>query len=224
MQCCTRVLALAGMVLFGSFQPAGAAGFAVQPVLVETKDGSGSLSVSNPGDQRLYIEASIFRWSHDPDGKDMLERAADAIASPPATWIEAGAAYNFRIRVPKAEAGKESSYRVLVTQVPSRSEIVSGQVTMAVTQSIPVFAEPPDLLPPLLTGAIAGTSQLLLRNRGGRRLKVVGITQGGELLAQGLVGYVLGQSALLVRLAGPIHAGRVDVMTDLGPRPLDLKD
>ncbi len=222
--CCARASVLAGMALIALSQPAGAAGFAVHPLLVETQDGSGELSVSNPGDRRLYVEASIFRWSHDADGKDVLERVSEAIASPPAAWVEAGAEYRFRILVPQAKVGEEGSYRVLLAQVPSRGELASGQVTMAVTQSIPVFAEPLDLLPPQLTGEMAGPDQLLLRNAGGRRLKVVGITQSGALLAHGLVGYALGRSALLVHLAGPIHAGRLDVMTDLGPRLIDLKE
>ncbi len=212
------------MVLTAPCQPSLAAGFSVRPVSIDTQDGTGSLSVSNPSDSRLYVEAAIFRWSQDAGGKDVLEPTADAIASPPAAWIEAGAEYRFRFKVPKARPGGESSYRLLLTQVPSRNELASGRVVATVTQSIPVFAEPTNLAPPALTGELAGPDQLRLHNDGGRRLKIVGITQNGELLARGLVGYVLGRSSLLVHLLRPVHPGRVEVTTDLGPRLIELKE
>lgn len=151
----------------------------------------------------------------------MLEPSTDAIVSPPATWLEPHGEYRIRLRVPTPPPGKELPFRLVLTQVPSREDIVSGHVVLAVTQSIPVFAEPEALPPPSLNAPIGGPRQLVFRNDGGRRIRVSHIVQDGRDLMPGLAGYVLGGSALHVDLNAPIHRGRIEFDTDLGPRALD---
>lgn len=74
-----------------------AAGFEVRPVLVETTDGLGSLTVSNPGETRIYIQGTLRAWSYDDDGVEQLIDASNVIVSPPATWIEPESEYRFRL-------------------------------------------------------------------------------------------------------------------------------
>jgi fimbrial chaperone protein len=217
----SSALALIGAAAVMAPAAASAEGFEMRPLLIETSDGLGSLTVSNPGNRRIYIEASIYKWLKGPDGADVLEPSPDAIVSPPATWLEPRSEYRVRLRVPTPPPGKELPFRLVLTQVPSRDDIVSGHVVLAVTQSIPVFAEPDALPPPSLNARVGGPQRLILRNDGGRRVRVSRIVQDGRELMPGLAGYVLGGSALQVDLKAPIHRGRIQFDTDLGPRTLD---
>ena len=196
----------------------------MRPVSVETTDGNGALSVSNPGANPIYVEAAIYRWTHDASGADLLAHLDEAIVSPAGTWIGSQAEYRFRFKVPKATSGPEATYRVLLTQVPSRDELAAGRVVTAVTQSIPVFVQPDALAPPVLSGVFVNEHLILIRNAGGRRLRIIGLSQEGQSVATGLVGYALGDSTLRVALRLPVHAGRLDVATDLGPRSIDLRE
>lgn len=200
-----------------------AAGFEVRPVLVETGNGLGLLTVSNPGDTRIYIQGTLYRWSHNADGVDALAEAPDAIVSPPATWLEPKSEYRIRIKVPKAPPGQELAFRLLLTEVPERDAITSGSVVMAVTQSIPVFSQAAMLKSPSLSATITG-STLSIRNSGGRHLRIAQLTQDGQILKSGLVGYALSGSTLTVKLSAPIHTGRIAFTSDLGPQFIDVTE
>ncbi len=212
--------------LVAAFVPtaAFAGGFEVRPLAVESGDGTGALTVSNPGERRTYVEASIFRWTNGADGADVLESAPDAVVSPPAIWLEAEAEYRFRFKVPKADPGAEGTWRVVFTQVPSRDDLVSGHIVFAISQSVPIFAEPDSLKPPSLSARLLAPDRVAIRNDGGRRLRIAHLVQDGQVLVAGLAGYVLGGSTLVLKLAAPAHSGRIEATTDLGARWIDVRE
>jgi fimbrial chaperone protein len=196
-----------------------AAGFEIRPVLVETTDGLGVLTVSNPGATRIYLQGTLYGWSYSADGVEVLEAISNVIVSPPATWIEPSSEYRFRLRVPQAAPGQELSFRLLLAEVPTRDAFTNGAVVMAVTQSIPIFSQGKSLKPPSLSATIAG-STLSIRNSGGRHVRIAQLKQDDQVVKDGLVGYALSGATLTVPLTAPVRPGRIEFTTDLGPQTI----
>jgi len=203
--------------------PARADGFDARPVIIETRDGLGAIVITNPGDRRIYLETIVYDWSQDVAGHDVLAEADAAIASPPAMWVGPHSTYNLRVRLPVSEGGRERAYRVLIKQLPDRSDITAGRIVFALTQSLPAFAEPADLQPPALRGRLVDARHILISNDGGRRARIANIAQDGHIVAPGLNGYALSHSAVEILLPSPVHAGAIDLETDAGRKTLALR-
>ena len=206
--------------LFACAGVARADGFDVRPVTIEAHDGQASFTVSNPGDIKIYMAVTVNEWTQDAGGRDVLRESSTAIASPPGMWVGPRSSYMVRLRFPVPTGERESSYRVSVQNVPDRSQIAAGRVVFAVTQNLPAFSQPANLSPPDLRGSLDG-GKLRLTNNGGRRARISGVAQDGRKLAEGLLGYALGGSSLMLDVRP--HAGRVEVATDLGMRTLDIR-
>ena len=204
-------------------QPAHANGFDARPVTVETRDGLGSIVVTNPGDRKIYLETQVYDWSQDASGQNVLTESDAAVASPPAMWVGPHSTYNLRVKLPPGAPGQERAYRVMIKQLPDRSDIVAGRIVFALTQSLPAFAEPADLAPPGLSGRFADARHIMISNDGGRRARLANVTQDGRVVAPGLVGYALPHSVLAVLLPVPVHTGPIEVETDVGRRTVDLR-
>ena len=131
--------------------------------------------------------------------------------------------YNLRIKLPSGAPGQERAFRVVVKQLPDRSDIVAGRVVFALTQSLPAFAEPADLQPPALRARLIDAQRILILNDGGRRARLANIAQDGRIVAPGLVGYALSRSTLAVALLTPIRPGSIEVETDVGRRTLEVR-
>lgn len=217
--------ALAIVIAFTAIEafPAWAEGFDARPVLIETRDGLGAIVITNPGDRKIYLETLVYDWSQDAAGHDVLSESDAAIASPPAMWVGPHSTYNLRVRLPTSEGGRERAYRVLIRQLPDRSDITAGRIVFALTQSLPAFAEPADLQPPVLRGRLIDARHLLISNDGGRRARIANITQDGRVIAPGLNGYALSHSALEVLLPTNAHAGVIEFETDLGRKTLAVR-
>jgi P pilus assembly chaperone PapD len=198
--------------------PCRAGGYEVRPLFVETQDGFGAVTVTNTAPQPLYIEAAIYSWSKSPDGEDRYAPDPDAIVSPPGTWIEPQQAYRLRLRVHLPPSGHEAAWRVVITQVPSHADLLTGNVVFAISQNVPVFASTGPLRGPSIAARLEAPRRLVLSNDGDRRLKVWRVVQDGQVLVPGLAGYVLPGARLPVVLKSPAHAGRIEFETDLGSR------
>ena len=126
-------IGFAALLSVAPLQQGFAAGFEVHPLKIETTSGLGTLSVSNPGDVRIYIEGIIYRWSQNAEGADVLDAAPGAVVSPPAIWVEPHTEYRIRFQVPKAPPKGEGYYRILLTQIPVPKAAVGDHVMIAVT-------------------------------------------------------------------------------------------
>lgn len=213
-----------GLALIASAShPTRAEGFDARPVLIETRDGLGAIIITNPGDRKIYLETLVYDWSQNAAGHDVLSESDAAIASPPAMWVGPHSTYNLRVKLPTSEGGRERAFRVLIRQLPDRSDITAGRIVFALTQSLPAFAEPADLQPPVLRGQLIDARHLLISNDGGRRARIANIAQDGRVLAPGLNGYALSHSALEVLLPTNVHAGAIEFETDVGRKTLALR-
>ena len=204
--------------------PLRAQSFEVRPVLIETRDGIASVTVTNPTDRRIYIRSTIMDWGRSGSGEDALTESREAVASPPATWIEPRGTYNLRLRLPAPPRdGAERPFRVVLQNLPDRQDMSGGRVVFAITQSIPAFYQRGELAAPSLSGRVVGQRQIRISNDGGRRVRISQVSQGGQVLGSGLLGYALPGTSLLVNLtAGSVRPGRIEVQTDLGLRFVDL--
>jgi fimbrial chaperone protein len=198
-------------------------GFNARPVLIETRGGVTSITITNPGDRRIYLENAVYEWKADAAGKEILTESPAAIVSPPAMWVQPGATYNLRVQLPQA-SDRELAFRVILQQIPDRSEIQSGRVVLALTQRLPAFSELADLPPPaVLRAQIVDPQRLLITNDGGRRARIADITADGRTVAPGLVGYALAHSSLAVTLKSPVRPGKIELDTEQGRRVVDLR-
>jgi len=218
------VVALAEAVcLGGSARPSCADGFTAMPVTIETRSDFASITITNPGDHKMYLENAVYEWTADSLGHEKLAESETAIASPPAMWVQPRATYNLRIHLPPA-TDNELAFRVVIQQVPDRSEIQAGRIVFALTQRLPAFSEPAEApAPPALSARIVDPQHLLITNEGGRRARLADITVDGRVVAAGLVGYALAHSSLAIALKSPISPGKIGVETDLGHRDVDLR-
>ena len=214
---------VAAACLGGAPRSSCAEGFNARPVLIETRGGVSSITITNPGDRRIYLENAVYEWKADSVGQEILTESAAAIVSPPAMWVQPGATYNLRVQLPPA-TDRELAFRVIIQQIPDRSEIQAGRVVLALTQRLPAFSEPADLPPPaVLHARIVDPLHLLITNEGGRRARLADITAEGRNVAPGLVGYALAHSSLAVTLKSPVRPGKIEVDTEQGRRVVDLR-
>jgi len=192
-------------------------------VTIETHGGNvASITITNPGDRKIYLQNSVHEWHQDASGHDVLTESSAAIISPPGMWIQPGATYNLRIQLPSA-SDRELAFRAILQQLPDKSEIQAGRIVFAVTQSLPAFSEPAQLTPPALWGRLIDPQHLLITNDGGRRARLADIKADGQLVGPGLVGYALAHSSVLVALRSPVRAGKIEIETDQGRRIVDLR-
>ena len=214
---------IAGLAALVAPAPGRADGFDARPILIESQDGLGAVVITNPGERKIYLETQIFDWSQDAAGKDVLTESDGAFASPPAMWVAPHSTYNLRVKLPKGAPGQERAFRVMIKQLPERSDITAGRIVFALTESLPAFAEADAMAPASLHARITGPRSIMISNDGGRRARLSDIVQDGRTIAPGLVGYALQHSALNVPLAAAAHAGAIDLETDGGHRTLDLR-
>src|SRR6266851_3813548 len=197
-------------------QQSKAAGFDARPVTIEARGGNvASITVTNPGDRKIYLQNSVHDWHQDGSGRDVLTESSTAIISPPGMWMPPGATYNLRVQLPPA-SDRELAFRVILQQLPDKSEIQAGRIVFAVTQSLPAFSEPTQLTPAALRAHLVDPHHLMITNDGGRRARLADIKAGGQLVGPGLVGYALAHSSVLVALKSPVRGGSVEIETDQG--------
>ena len=198
-------------------------GFDARPVTIETRDGLASIVLTNPGDRKIYLETQVYDWSQDAAGQNVLIESETAVASPPAMWVAPHSTYNLRVKLPAGAPGQERAFRVMIKQLPDRSDIQAGRIVFALTQSLPAFVEPADLGPPSLRGRFIDPRRVLISNDGVRRARIANISQDGRVVASGLIGYALGRSALAIVLPESIHPGIIEVETDVGRRTMEVR-
>jgi|SRR5215470_9372840 len=185
--------------------PAAAGTLEVQPVLVDvTAPGAAStVTLRNEGATAITAQIRVFRWSL-VDGQEKLEPTNDVVASPPSVSLTPKGQYVTRVvRVSKQPIAGEESYRLLIDQLPDRSQQKSGSVNLLMRYSIPVFFGTHNRKNPAVTWSLAMTGDkmtLTARNSGERRLRISQLTlrdSNGHSVSfgTGLAGYALGQSA-----------------------------
>ena len=210
-------LAMAGgLVVPGVVTMAHAAQLHVRPISIElvAPAQASKVILTNRGKTPIAAQARLFRWTQ-KNGRDVLERTRMVVASPPLLKMKPGRAHVVRIvRLAKTPVRGEESYRLIVDEIPQKRLKGSG-VVFALRYSIPVFFQQPGATPPKLSWRavrVKGGVLLEATNAGQlhERISDLRLTlPGGRTLviAKGLAGYVLGNSARTWRVRRHLKAG-----------------
>jgi fimbrial chaperone protein len=144
MMSCRNVVirVLAAILLAVAMRMAAAAqSLSVLPVNVLMGPGqqASSLTVTNQGSTKTAIQIRAFAWNQDGD-QDVLTSSDLVVVSPPIATIPPGASQVVRLILREPPPVRESTYRILLDQIPPPSE--PGVVHVVLRLSIPIFAQP----------------------------------------------------------------------------------
>src|SRR5690606_35050558 len=89
-------------------------------LFIDAERNADGLTLSNSGAQSLYAQVRVFRWSQ-VDGEDRLEPTTDVAISPPMVELPLGGEQLVRVIRPISPPTEmESSYRVIVDEIPTQ--------------------------------------------------------------------------------------------------------
>jgi fimbrial chaperone protein len=187
----------------------------VLPVNIQMAPGQKATTVTviNKGDSETAIQIRAYAWNQ-PDGEDQLTTSDAVLVSPPLTSIAAGASQVVRLVLRQPPQGRESTYRIVLDQIPPPA--VPGTVRVVLRMSIPIFAQPAARAIPHVYFHIERDAEkifLVALNDGGRheaiREIVLSTSDGRKLKTQ--------PSASPYVLAGATRRWSIDAQ---GPLPL----
>ena len=120
---------------------AGAQSLSVLPVNVflAPEQNAATLTVTNHGDHETAIQIRPYAWNQ-ADGNDQLDATHTLVVSPPIATIAPGATQVVRLILREPAQNRESTYRIIVDQIPPAAE--PGMVHVVLRLSIPIFAQP----------------------------------------------------------------------------------
>jgi len=207
--CARRTLACAAAFLFllavGALS-ANAASLQVSPLSIEFDGGETSalVRIKNVSDSAEHLQVRVMSWRQQ-NGQDVLEPTRDIVASPPIARLAPGAEQVVRIiRASRDAAPSESTYRLLISQVPAARSVATSGVAILMQYSLPVFVASSRPAPANIrwqTEVVEDEISIKAFNLGGRRERVVGLrveNNGKEAVGElnGLAGYVLARSSM----------------------------
>ena len=180
----------------------------IEPVSIRMNPSSMSatLTVTNKSSEGMAFQVRGFTWTQH-DGHDALAPTDQLLLSPPLGTIPAAASQVVRIVLRKAPEEHESSYRILIDQIPPPA--AAGTIRVALRLSVPLFAEPTVQARPILRWGLEqnGDQIELVAKNDGNRHEIVRdislITPSGTQLRidSGQLPYVLAGSSQRWRLA-----------------------
>ena len=122
---------------------AEAQALSVLPVNIFLQPGQAAttLTVTNQGTSKTAVQIRAYAWNQH-EGDDQLAPSEEVVISPPIASIAPGGNQVVRLvlRLPPMGRDQESTYRILVDQIPPPAE--PGIVHVVLRLSIPIFAEP----------------------------------------------------------------------------------
>ncbi len=181
-----------------------AASLQVAPTLVAFEPGSKgqALWLSNTGeDAPVRTQVRVYRWTQH-NGEEILEPTTDLVVSPPLAELNPDARQLVRIiRTSPMPTDVETSYRLVVDEVPPADSLAHNGLRLLMRYSVPVFVLPDTKVPPTyqLSSTLEqrdGQTNLVVRNDGGQHAQLADLALLGpdgtrQVLLPGLVGYIL---------------------------------
>jgi fimbrial chaperone protein len=165
--------------LLAATMAASAGSLSISPIRVDIAPGQRSVTliVRNDGDQTTLVQTQLAAWSQ-ADNEDRLEPTTDLLASPPIFELVPGGVQIVRLALRRpADADRERSYRIVVSEVPGPPQPGFTGATFALKLSLPVFvdAATSKAAPQLVwTGAVDADGSLVLAatNTGAKHVQV----------------------------------------------------
>jgi len=197
---------LATAVAFGlSPSPSHAGTFSISPLRVEFSASVkvGALTIRNQEDSPVVVQAQAMLWEQG-DGQDRLTPTRDVLVSPAVFTVPGNGSQLVRLalRVP-ADARRELSYRVILTEVPQQPKPGYTGLNVALRLSLPVFVAPAEAATPQLEWSASrdadGAISITARNTGDAHDRVLSFqaasSTGTPVASEEVAAYLLpGQS------------------------------
>jgi fimbrial chaperone protein len=196
---------LVSATIFGP-SPARAGTFSISPLRVELSSAGqpGSLTIRNQEDAPVVVQAEAMLWEQ-VDGEDRLTPTRDVLVSPQVFTLPASGSQLVRVALRRpADAARELSYRLILTEVPQQASPGFTGLSVALRLSLPIFVAPAAPAEPRLewsaTRAADGAIAVTAHNAGLAHAKVLGFSiapaGGGPVdVPQDVTAYLLpGQS------------------------------
>lgn len=222
-------LAIFLLVLCGWPADAGASSLSVAPTRVElTPDArSGSITLDNTGPVATTVQVETFAWTRG-NSIEELEPTRGLLAVPAVFNLPAGGRQVIRVapREPAA-ADRETTYRLVITEVPIATADTAMGVRFALRLSLPVFITPQGARAEP-RWSLRGGRSIEVRNDGTahlhvRRLVIRDRATGRARAEIEQPSYVLAGAAHRWEIATPAEgAVTVEAATNLGDLTFDL--
>jgi fimbrial chaperone protein len=194
---------LASAAAFGLPPASALAGtFSISPVRAELSAAvqTAALTLRNQEATPVVVQAELMLWEQ-ADGEDRLTPTRDVLVSPAVFTIPGNGSQLVRVALRRpADAQRELSYRLLLTEVPQQANPGFTGLNMALRLSLPVFVEPAALAAPRLdwsgSRSAEGALAITARNTGNAHARVVGfsVTPDGAaapVMQQNVAAYLL---------------------------------
>ena len=170
-------------------------------VTLQARQNADGLTLTNTGTTPLHAQVRVFRWTQQGN-EEKLEPTRDLAISPPMLEIAPGAQQLVRvIRLGPPPADAETSYRLIVDELPVGTGETKRGLQFVLQYSVPVFLMPQGeavIAPTLRTRLVreGDRSFLEIGNAGKQHAQIAElgyVTAGGQrhTIAAGLSGYVL---------------------------------
>jgi fimbrial chaperone protein len=226
--------------------PALAGTFSISPLRVElsSRDQTGAVTIRNQEAVPVVVQAETMLWEQD-DGQDRLTPTREILVSPPVFTLPANGSQLVRVALRRpADAERELSYRLLLTEVPQQGNPDVSQLSVALRLSLPIFVAPASLSRPRLewsaTRGDDGRVTVTARNAGNAHARVLTFSVAAaasptNATPQDVTAYLLPGEArswtldvrdldataadgARIRVVGTTEAGEFDVETPLEGR------
>ena len=139
-------LKLAALVTCGLCAQAQAGEFSISPIRIymNPTDRAVAITITNEGDEPLVMQADLYSWSQDANGKEVLELSEELFLSPPIINLEAKGKQVVRLaRLNNAIPAEQLTYRLIAREIPEAAPPIEGaQVQIALALSLPIFITP----------------------------------------------------------------------------------
>lgn len=185
-----------------------ASGLQVSPISLslQARENASGLTLSNSGNDKVQAQVRVYQWSQNSEG-EQLTPSRGLLASPPMIEIDPEERQLIRIirakAPPQGTGAVEDAYRVLVNEIPIKSDNQKTGLQFALSYSLPVFVQPvgvtktsPQLQWSTHLQPDGKEIKLRVSNRGNGHAQLAGLsftdTAGkSTVINPGLLGYVL---------------------------------
>jgi fimbrial chaperone protein len=198
-----KVRLAAWALSLGLCTSAAAASLQVSPTSVTLQAGQNAdgLTLSNTGAAPLHAQVRVFRWTQRGD-EEKFEPTRDIAASPPMLELAPGAQQLVRvIRLGAPPADVQTSYRLIIDELPMASGKAKPGLQFVLRYSVPVFLMPQGdaaIAPELRARVVREGDQwfIAIGNTGKAHAQVAELAYTAadgttHTIAAGLSGYVL---------------------------------
>jgi len=118
--------------------------FSISPLRVElsSRITTGALTLRNQEDTPVVVQAEVLLWEQ-ADGEDKLSGTRDLLVSPAVVTIPGNGSQLVRVALRRpADAKRELSYRLILTEVPQTASPDFIGLNVALRLSLPIFIAP----------------------------------------------------------------------------------